>query len=68
MLRHDRRGISQLKPYLPANNYLETARFILERPGRVLLTTGFYVNGIAETDGPPGAAVLARACRNWAMM
>ena len=61
MLRHDRRGISQLKPYLPANNYVETARFILERPGRVLLTTGFYVNGIAETDGPPGAAVLARA-------
>ena len=61
LLRHDRRGISQLKPFLPVNNYLETARFILEHPGRVLITTGFYVNGIAETDGPPGTAVLAQA-------
>ncbi len=31
---------------------------------RVLITTGFLVQpGVAETDGPPGAAVLGRALR-----
>src|SRR5207247_7378327 len=36
----------------------------LRRARRVLVTTGFVVNsGAAETDGPPGAAVLGRAVR-----
>ncbi|MGH7278591.1 MAG: DUF4392 domain-containing protein [Candidatus Rokuibacteriota bacterium] len=36
----------------------------LLRARRVLLTTGFAVaDGVAETDGPPGTAVLGRALR-----
>ncbi len=36
----------------------------LYRGRRVVLTTGFAVGpGLAETDGPPGAAVLGRALR-----
>ncbi len=36
----------------------------LARGKRVLLTTGFAVGpGLAETDGPPGTAVLGRALR-----
>jgi hypothetical protein len=36
----------------------------LQRARRVLITTGFVVDsGTAETDGPPGAAVLGRALR-----
>lgn len=36
----------------------------LARGTRVILTTGFAVGpGMAETDGPPGAAVLGRALR-----
>src|SRR2546427_586775 len=36
----------------------------LRRARRVLVTTGFVVDsGAAETDGPPGAAVLGRALR-----
>jgi hypothetical protein len=36
----------------------------LQRARRVLVVTGFSVPpGIAETDGPPGAAVLGRALR-----
>ncbi|MEK7364082.1 MAG: glutamate cyclase domain-containing protein [candidate division NC10 bacterium] len=36
----------------------------LARGKRVILTTGFAVGpGMAETDGPPGAAVLGRAAR-----
>ena len=36
----------------------------LRRARRVVLTTGFVVDtGVAETDGPPGAAVLGRALR-----
>jgi hypothetical protein len=36
----------------------------LQRARRVLVTTGFVVaDGMSETDGPPGAAVLGRALR-----
>lgn len=36
----------------------------LHRARRVLITTGFVVeDGVSETDGPPGAAVLGRALR-----
>jgi Domain of unknown function (DUF4392) len=36
----------------------------LRRARRVVITTGFVVDpGTAETDGPPGAAVLGRAMR-----
>ncbi len=59
VLRHDRRGISRLQPCLPAENYLQTAAYALERRGPVIIVTGFYVNGISETDGPPGALALA---------
>lgn len=59
LLQHDRRGISALRPHLPADNYLQTAAFALQRTARVLIATGFYVNGTAETDGPPGALALA---------
>src|SRR5207244_12006923 len=36
----------------------------LRRARRVVVTTGFVVNaGVAEADGPPGAAVPGRALR-----
>jgi Domain of unknown function (DUF4392) len=42
---------------------LQAARS-LQGSGRVLIATGFVVaDGMAETDGPPGAAVLGRALR-----
>ena len=59
VLQHDKRGISQLRNYLPADNYLQTAAFALEHRPTVMIATGFYVNGTAETDGPPGALALA---------
>jgi len=40
------------------------AAHALQRAERVVITTGFVVDsGTAETDGPPGAAVLGRALR-----
>jgi hypothetical protein len=64
VLANDRRGISGLRHHLPQDNYQETARFVLEQIGPAMLVTGFYVNGTAETDGPPGTVVLARALRD----
>ncbi|MFP4482259.1 MAG: DUF4392 domain-containing protein [Thermovirgaceae bacterium] len=54
-----KRGVARLCK----GEILTRAVNILERAGRVVLVTGFYVP-IAkspETDGPPGTAVLARA-------
>ncbi len=64
ILRHSRRGMTELRDCLPEHYCGSAAREILgwER-GTVLLTTGFYVAGFAETDGPLGTAALARALK-----
>ncbi|MBI4232865.1 MAG: DUF4392 domain-containing protein [Chloroflexi bacterium] len=63
ILDSDRRGVSALRPYLPADYCTQAACYILEHPGAVLIATGFYIlaAGAPETDGPPGAVALGRA-------
>lgn len=64
ILANDRRGISQLRPYVSSEMCLEAADFILEKAdGCVGIVTGFYEigPGVIETDGPPGAMALGRA-------
>jgi hypothetical protein len=61
VLQHDRRGIGRVRSFLPPDNYLQSAQYILDHTGHVILTTGFYVKGVAETDGPPGTLALALA-------
>lgn len=53
------RNIQTLQKYLPANFCEQAAEAILRYPGKVLITTGFWVAGTCETDGPVGAIVLA---------
>jgi hypothetical protein len=60
ILEGGRRGIERLVPFLPAN-YAEQAAAALSECAHVMITTGFYVDGHAETDGPPGALFLGRA-------
>jgi hypothetical protein len=51
-----------LKKFLPEGFCCTAAEAVLALPrGTVLLTTGFYVAGYAETDGPMGTFFLARA-------
>ena len=56
------RGMELLRPHLPPDYCRKAAVALLaaER-GNVLLNTGFYVAGTAETDGPPGTLFLAKA-------
>ncbi len=66
ILKHDRRGISVLRPYLPPHFCSHAAEYILQQhPGTVLITTGFYIpkRGAPETDGPPGALAVGSALR-----
>lgn len=64
ILRHSQRGMQVLRPYLPADFAKKAAEQILSwEKSTVLLTTGFYVAGFAETDGPSGIYVLATALR-----
>lgn len=59
------RGMDLLRPHLPEDFCAQAAEAILAWPwGTVLLTTGFYVAGRAETDGPPGTLFLALALRD----
>lgn len=55
----DQRNIHKLRKYLPRNFCELAAHTILQHPGVVLITTGFWVAGTCETDGPPGAIILA---------
>ena len=48
-----------LYPFLPKENYRRAAEDILSLPrGNFVVTTGFYVKGAGETDGPLGAWIL----------
>ncbi len=64
ILRHAGvRGMDRLRRYLPVDFCRAAASAILNLRGEVtspsaLIVTGFYVNGAAETDGPPGAFFL----------
>lgn len=64
ILRHSKRGMPVLRKYLPAH-YLDIAaeEILSWKRGTVLLTTGFYVAGYAETDGPLGTVMLAKALK-----
>ena len=63
ILDRDRRGISHLRPYLPADYATQAAQLILDSPGTAIIVTGFYIldAGFAETDGPPGAVSIGGA-------
>jgi hypothetical protein len=55
------RGMDRLARHLPPVYVALAAAALWDHRARVLITTGFYVNGHPETDGPPGAFFLGRA-------
>jgi hypothetical protein len=63
ILSNDQRSISAIRPSLPVDYCMDAALYVLERPGTVLIATGFYIlsGDAVETDGPPGAAAIGRA-------
>lgn len=60
---NDSRGMRTLLDSLPPAPALRAARAILGEKRRLLLCTGFPVNGRPENDGPPGTIALALALR-----
>ena len=65
ILRHSQRGMTKLRPYMDADYCRLAAEEIYSwKRGVVFLTTGFYVAGYPETDGPTGTAVLASVLRD----
>jgi len=66
VLDRDRRGISALRPHLPADFCGQAASLVLEHPGTAMIVTGFYIlaAGAIETDGPPGAIVIGDALQS----
>ena len=66
VLRYSKRGMNILKKYLK-DGYCRTAaeKLLHAERGTVLLTTGFYVAGYAETDGPLGTVAVAEASTIW---
>ena len=63
VLDRDTRGISELRPHVPADFCGRAAGLILDNPGTAVITTGFYIltAGASETDGPPGAIAIGDA-------
>src|SRR5215213_994220 len=55
------RGIDRVARHLPPDYAARAAQALWDARQRVLITTGFYVGGHPETDGPPGAFFLGRA-------
>lgn len=64
ILQKSGRGMELLRPYLSENYVHQAAAEILSwNRGTVFLTTGFYVAGFAETDGPCGIFCLSGALK-----
>ena len=63
ILQQDKRGVAKLRPHLPADFCSQAAQFMMDHPGDVAITTGFYIlmTGTPETDGPPGALAIGNA-------
>lgn len=62
VLRYSKRGMHILRKYMDERYCQRAVEKILSlKKGSVLLTTGFYVAGHAETDGPVGTMALAKA-------
>lgn len=62
VLRHSKRGMNILRDYMEEAFCRKAVEKILALPkGNILLTTGFYVAGYAETDGPLGTMTVAKA-------
>ena len=62
ILNCSRRGMDRIADLLPDDFCARAGRYVLSWPrGRVLLVTGFYVDGRGETDGPPGVKLLCDA-------
>lgn len=63
ILDKDKRGLSLLKNHLPSDFCDQASTLIMDHPGTVLITTGFYIlaGSGAETDGPPGAIAIGKA-------
>ncbi|MDA1188064.1 MAG: DUF4392 domain-containing protein [Chloroflexi bacterium] len=66
ILDNDRRGITALRPHLPANFCDQAAELVLDNPGTAFIVTGFQIltAGATETDGPPGAVAIGKALQN----
>lgn len=52
-----------LRPHLPPDFCSQAARLVMDHPGDVVITTGFYISmaDAPETDGPPGAIAIGEA-------
>ena len=62
ILRHSWRGMLELSKFVSPTYCHDAAQHILSwKRGTVLVTTGFFVAGQPETDGPAGTMVLAGA-------
>ncbi len=64
VLKYSKRGMNVLRQSMQENYAEEAAKMILSwQKGTVFLTTGFYVAGFAETDGPAGTVFMAVALK-----
>lgn len=60
VLRHDSRGMTDIRQQMEGGYCLRAARLLLANKGTVIIGTGFPVAGTFESDGPIGAIALYR--------
>ena len=64
ILQHSKRGMDILRQSMPSDFCRRAAKAVYAWDrGCVFITTGFFVGGTAETDGPPGLMVTAEVLK-----
>ena len=61
ILQDDIRGMKALRAHMKDEWLDSSAQLLLDRPGKVLIATGFYILRASEpeTHGPPGAVAIS---------
>ncbi|MQG88393.1 MAG: DUF4392 domain-containing protein [SAR202 cluster bacterium] len=65
ILQDDIRGMKALREHMRGGWLERSAQLVMDHPGKILITTGFYIlrAGEPETDGPPGAIAIGHALK-----
>ena len=60
--KEDIKDYNKLRKYLPKSYCMNSAKYILDNKGKVIIATGFFINGpnTIETDGIIGAILLEK--------
>ena len=65
ILQQDKRGVSALRPHLPADYCSRAASYIMDHPGDAVIVTGYYAHYFKDHQGTNENHDVVSHCLRW---